>query len=129
MEIASIDIKPDLTDRVAIESMVEGFYAKVLSDPILAPVFLEVAHIRIDEHLPRIVDYWSKMLHADKAYKRNTIAIHRDLHKKQAFRRMHYEQWLRLFLSNLDEQFDGPYTEKARRIARNVINNMQQHFV
>lgn len=123
-----MDVKIDLADRAAIEELVASFYEKVLSDPVLAPVFLDVAKIRIEEHLPRIVDYWCKMLHGTKTYKRHTIAIHQHLHHQSAFEKVHYERWLLLFLSSIDERFSGPYTDKARRVAGNVIKNMQKHF-
>ncbi|MDP4650984.1 MAG: hypothetical protein NWS56_04425, partial [Haliea sp.] len=48
--------KPDLDCRANIEAFVQRFYARVLTDPQLAPIFLDVAQIDLDVHLPHIVD-------------------------------------------------------------------------
>ncbi|HCD57283.1 MAG TPA: globin, partial [Halieaceae bacterium] len=52
--------KPDLDNRATIEGFVDQFYARVLADPRLAPIFLDVAQIDLDVHLPHIKDYWCK---------------------------------------------------------------------
>ena len=50
---------PDLDSREQIERFVDAFYARMLHDPQLAPIFLDVACINLDVQLPHIKDYWS----------------------------------------------------------------------
>ncbi len=53
---------PDLDCRENIDAMVHGFYQRLLNDPLMAPVFLDVAGIDLNAHLPVICEYWYKML-------------------------------------------------------------------
>ena len=117
--------KPDLDSREAIESFVDRFYARLLADEQLAPVFLDVAEIDLSVHLPHIKDYWCKLLLGEQGYRRHTMNIHRQLHGKQALRPEDFQRWLALFNATLDEGFSGERTERARRIAAAIARNME----
>jgi hemoglobin len=73
--------KPDLDSRAHIEAFVDQFYARVLVDPQLAPIFLDAAQIDLAVHLPHIKDYWCKLLLGERGYTRHTMDIHRRLHR------------------------------------------------
>ncbi len=117
--------KPDLDSRDAIEAFVDRFYARLLADEQLAPVFLDVAGIDLAVHLPHIKDYWCKLLLGEQGYRRHTMNIHRQLHGKQALRAGDFQRWLALFNATLDEGFRGEQTERARRIAAAIAGNME----
>ncbi len=121
--------KPDLDCPVQITRMVHGFYDDLLADDLMAPLFLEVAAVDLKAHLPTISLYWQKMLLGDKSYRNNTMAKHRDVHRKAPFRDEHFTTWLNHFLENVDRNFAGPYAEKAKNIARNVIKNMRKQLL
>lgn len=108
--------------------MVDGFYERLLRDPALAPLFLDVAVIRIHEHLPRIKAYWCKMLLGERGYQRHMMQKHRAVNGCQRFTAIHYERWLALFEENLDEGFCGPLCERARGLARRVAGNMRRNL-
>lgn len=114
----------DLDTPERIERMVTLFYRRVLADPLLAPVFLEVAEIDLREHLPLIAAFWKKMLLGDPAYDRHMIAKHRALDDKAPLTGAHHERWLALFQANLDDHFQGPQTDRARLIAARIIDNL-----
>lgn len=116
---------PDMDTRERVEQFVDAFYAKVLNDTELAPIFLDVAAIDLDVHLPHIKDYWCKLLLGDTAYKRHTMNIHRDLHSKQELNPALFERWLALFIATLDERFAGECAERARQVATSIAGNMQ----
>ena len=46
--------RPDLDNRKSIELFVDRFYQRMLADPRLAPIFVTVAEIDLDVHLPHI---------------------------------------------------------------------------
>ena len=117
--------KPDLDSREAIEAFVDRFYARLLADERLAPVFLDVAGIDLAVHLPHIKDYWCKLLLGEQGYRRHTMNIHRQLHGKQALEAGDFQRWLALFNATLDEGFSGEQTERARRIAAAIAGNME----
>ena len=83
---------PDLDSRPQIEAFVDLFYARMLKDPQLAPIFLDVAAVDLAVHLPHIKDYWSKLLLGEAAYRRHTMNIHRQLHGKRPLEAADFER-------------------------------------
>ena len=119
---------PDLDSRDKVEQFVDSFYQRVLADPRLAPIFLDVAAIDLDVHLPHIRNYWCKLLLGESSYRRHTMNIHRALHAQQPLEEADFQRWLALFKATLDEGYIGPYAEKARRIAGAIAGNMQKNL-
>lgn len=117
---------PDLDSREAIEAFVDRFYARLLADEQLAPLFLDVAGIDLEVHLPHIKDYWAKLLLHEPDYRRHTMNIHRRLHARQALTAENFERWLNLFTTTVDQYYAGEYARKAKRIATAIAGNMQQ---
>lgn len=115
----------DLDCPAHIRAFVEAFYARLLADPAMAPIFLEVAAIDIGHHLPLICAYWEKLLLGEDAYRRHTMNIHRAVHARRALQRADFERWLAHFEAALDAGFGGPFAERARGIARRIAGNMQ----
>ncbi|EED32612.1 conserved hypothetical protein [gamma proteobacterium NOR5-3] len=111
-----------------IDSFVDAFYERVLVDPVLAPLFLEVAQVDITEHLPRIKAYWRKMLLGESDYQRHMMRKHREVDARQPFADEHYERWLFLFEETLTKHPLGAQTERASELARRVAGNMRQNL-
>lgn len=116
----------DLDSRQNIEKFVDQFYQKMLSDPKLAPIFVDVAEIDLAIHLPHIKNYWCKLLLGDSNYQRHTMNIHRQLHSKQALHPHDFQKWLQTFESTMDSGFAGPKAEQAKRVARSIASNMER---
>lgn len=115
---------PDLDCREMIDAMVHGFYQRLLNDPVMAPVFFEVAGIDLNRHLPIICQYWHKMLLGDSGYQRHMMAKHRALDDKLRLTGEHHERWLGHFMANLDGRYAGPFTDRARRLAARIMDNL-----
>jgi len=124
--VTPVEQKPDLDSREHIEDFIEDFYARLLVDQQLAPIFLDVAAIDLDVHLPHIKDYWCKLLLGEKSYQRHTMNIHRQLHGKQPLQPGDFQRWLALFNATLDENYAGERTERARQVAASIAANMEQ---
>ena len=118
----------DLDAPDAIDALVERFYARVLRDPLLAPLFTEVAGIDLDSHLPRTKASGRKTLLADPTYHRHMMARHRAVDARRPFEARHYARWLSLFETALDEGARGPAAERARRLARRIAGNMRRNL-
>ena len=116
--------RPDLDSRPQVERFVGLFYARLLADERMSPIFLEVARVDLEQHLPHIQDYWSKRLLGERGHGRHTIDIHRELHGKRPLAGGDFERWLSHFHGTLDDHFAGEHTEKARRIASAIAANM-----
>jgi hemoglobin len=117
--------RPDLDSAERIRLFIEAFYARVLRDELLAPIFLDVARIDLDKHLPIIRGYWEKLILGSDSYRRHTMNIHRALHARQALDAAAFARWLTLFEQTLDDGFSGSHAERARRVARHIARNMQ----
>ena len=117
---------PDLDSRENIERFVDLFYQRMLADEQLAPIFVDVAEIDLDVHLPHIKDYWCKLLLGEKNYQRHTMNIHRQLHGKRPLASDDFERWLAFFKATVDDHFAGERAERAKRVAASIAANMQK---
>ena len=120
--------KRDLSNRADIETFVRAFYTHLLADPELAPLFLNVAAIDLDKHVPIICDYWQKLLFGVTSYQRHTMNKHRAINAKYPFTRRHFELWTHYFIATMDGQFQGPLADKAKRIALRIAHNMSERL-
>jgi hemoglobin len=118
--------KPDLDCRENIESFVDRFYQRILADRQLAPIFLDVAEIDLDVHLPHIKDYWCKLLLGEKNYRRHTMNIHRQLHSKRMLHKQDFDRWLATFVGTVDDNFAGERAERSKVIAQTIADNMRK---
>jgi truncated hemoglobin YjbI len=60
-----------LVDREDVERLVRTFYTRAFDDPLLGPVFLDVAHLDLEAHLPVMCDFWETVLFRAGLYRRN----------------------------------------------------------
>ena len=122
-------MNPDLDSPEHITLFLQHFYGQLLEDPVLAPIFLDVAGIDLRVHLGHIQAYWEKLLLGHDDYRRHTMNIHRALHSKQALTSADFEQWLMHFTTSVDALFAGPQAERAKHIAVHIADNMTRHIV
>ena len=120
-----MDQRPDLDSPEQIRVFIDAFYARVLADPLLAPIFLDVAVVDLSRHIPIICAYWEKLILGGDGYRRHTMNIHRALHAKRSLDRQDFERWLKLFHEVLDANFEGPLAERAKSVASRIAHNMQ----
>ncbi len=52
----------DLNSRGQVHDLVVGFYRELVMDDLLATIFEEVAEVDWAEHIPRLIDYWCRVL-------------------------------------------------------------------
>ena len=121
-----VETVQDLDCRENIEAFVQQFCRQMLADPQLAPIFLDVAGIQIEEHFPRIISYWEKLLLGKTDYQRHTMNIHREVDAQQQFTSEDFVRWYALFEATANQSFAGDKTERAKRVAKKIANNMAQ---
>lgn len=124
-------MKPDIKNRADIQQVVEAFYKRLLADPVMSPIFIEVANVDLEEHLPILVDFWDSILFYTAIYKGNAMLPHLQLHQKHPFIKEHFKRWLAFFNLSIDELFEGEKAtlmkERAKSIAMLMemkVNNM-----
>ncbi|WAC18156.1 group III truncated hemoglobin [Luteolibacter sp. SL250] len=119
---ATQDGKADILGREDIERLVDRFYASVRQDPVLGPVFDEIAEVNWDHHLPRLCDFWETVLFRTGSYRGNPLAVHRHLLGRTPMDRAMFDRWLDLFSSTVDRHFAGDNAGHIKRVAGDMAN-------
>ncbi|MNS93348.1 Group 3 truncated hemoglobin ctb [compost metagenome] len=114
-----------LETRDDIQTLVDGFYDKVRKDPLIGPIFNDVAKVDWHEHLPKLYNFWADLLLGEDTYRGRPFPPHMRLNLELT----HFERWLALFVLTVDEHFHGLKAEEAKaravRIARNFMINLR----
>ena len=111
-----INSQPDIASEAAIRLLVDGFYAKVVEDALLGPVFNGFAHVDWPRHLPVMYDFWSSLLLGTTRYHGRPFPKHLPLPIGAA----HFQRWLALFEATVNEHFACPKAEEAMVRARGI---------
>ena len=110
----------DIETRADVERLVRAFYGQALEDPIIGWLFVDIAKLDLEEHVPVIASFWSTILLDEQSYSGGAFRPHAALHAKARLRAGHFERWLALWTSTVDELFAGERAEEAKAHARRV---------
>jgi hemoglobin len=110
----------DIETRADIEQLVRAFYGRAFEDPVLGFIFVEVAQLDLEAHLPRIAGFWETILLGAKSYSGGAFAPHAALNAKVRLFPGHFERWLWLWRTTIDELFAGERAELAKAHAGRV---------
>ncbi len=100
----------DIESREDIEQLVNAFYDQVLKDDILAPFFTK---LNFEHHLPKMIHFWSFVLLDEAGYTTDVTKKHINMPLKKA----HFDRWIELFNSTVDQSFSGEKAEAAKQRA------------
>lgn len=119
----------DIETRADCERLVRAFYGRALDDPIIGWLFVDVAKIDLEAHIPVITSFWETILLGARSYSGGAFRPHAALHAKAGLRGAHFERWLLLWRSTVDELFAGERAELAKqhavRVARAFHSRVQ----
>lgn len=119
--------KKEITSREDVQILVQEFYGKVRKDSLIGPIFNDVAKVNWDEHIPKLINFWSDILLGEETYMGRPFPPHLRFNLEIS----HFERWLKLFVQTVDENFKGMKAEEAKsramNIARNFLTNIE-HF-
>lgn len=110
----------DIESRADCEALVRAFYGRALEDPVIGFIFVDVARLDLDKHLPVIASFWETVLLAARSYGGGAFAPHAALHAKVPLRAGHFERWLMLWTQTVDELFAGERADLAKHHAQRV---------
>jgi hemoglobin len=114
------DTRPDIQDRADCERLVRAFYGRAMTDPIIGFIFSDVARLDLEAHVPRITAFWETILLGAPSYRGGAFRPHAELNMRVRLRAGHFERWLSLWRSSVDEQFAGERAELAKAHAARV---------
>ena len=72
----------DIQNQDDLYLLVDEFYKKLLSDNSISYIFTDVVKIKMEEHLPILVTFWSQAILGTGGYVKNLTQIHLDINKK-----------------------------------------------
>jgi hemoglobin len=110
----------DIEDRADCERLVRAFYGRALTDPIIGWIFADVARLDLEAHVPVIASFWETILLGAPSYRGGAFRPHAELHAKVPLRSGHFERWLVLWRTTVDELFAGERAELAKAHAQRV---------
>lgn len=103
-------MKNDITDIQDIRLLVDTFYRKVREDGLLADIFNNKIEDRWPEHLEKMYRFWQTVLLDVHTYYGSPFLPHHKLPVAAE----HFERWLQLFGSTVDDLFEGEKAERAK---------------
>jgi len=118
----------DIESRADCERLVRSFYGRALEDPIIGFLFVDVAKLDLEAHVPRITSFWETILLGAQSYGGGAFRPHALLHQKVPLRRAHFDRWLTLWTETVDELFAGERAELAKAHATRVAAAFHQRL-
>ncbi|MDI9978363.1 group III truncated hemoglobin [Rhodococcus sp. IEGM 1307] len=119
---------PDISTRADLELLLRHFYGRAFADPVLEPAFETLAVIGIDDHLPVMCDFWETILLRTGVYRGSAFAVHRALHGRHGFTDRHFDRWVELWASSVDELFAGDVAGRAKGEAAKIADAMRRRL-
>ncbi len=106
-------MKHDIKNKADIELLIRSFYASLLTNEEIQPMF---ANIDFEAHMPHMVAFWSFVLLDEEGYKTNVF----DKHVHLPIKEHHFEIWLKHFENTIDSLFEGEKAEMAKLRAQTI---------
>ncbi len=115
----------DIQNQEDLLLLVTNFYSKLLADNSISYIFTEVVKIKLEEHLPILVTFWSQAILGTGGYYNNLTQIHLDVSKKKHLSPELFKIWTNHFNTAVDEHFSGLNAEKIKTQALNLGTVLQ----
>jgi len=118
-------MKKDIQTRADIELMINLFYEKVKSDPLIGYIFTDVVKVNWQKHLPTMYSFWENTIFYTGGYSGNPMDIHKKLNQRVPLKAVFFERWTKLFTDTVDELFVGEKASLAKQRATSIAVVMQ----
>ena len=118
----------DITSSEDIKQLINSFYTRVREDDVIGYIFNDIAKVDWEKHLPRMYAFWEFLLLGKESYQGNPLEPHRRLHGMVPLTAAHFDRWLLLFTSTVDELFHGLHAEEAKNRAKLIAMTWQPKF-
>lgn len=115
----------DIQTQTDLYLLVDEFYKKLLSDTAINYIFTDVVKIKIEEHLPVLVTFWSQAILGTGGYTNNLTQIHLDIDKKEHLTPALFTIWLNHFYATVDSYFMGSNAERIKTQALSLATILQ----
>jgi hemoglobin len=106
-------MKKDIESRADIELLVDTFYTQVKQDDVIGHYFNDVVKLSWETHIPIMYNFWETVLLNTAGYKGNVMQAHINLDKRTPMQDEHYDRWLLLWISTVNQLFEGNKASEA----------------
>src|SRR5690606_3893439 len=101
--------KHDIQNLDDIKLLVNTFYTRVQQNDLIGPIFNGVIKDNWPAHLEKMYGFWQTLLLDVQAYTGSPFPKHAKLPVEQE----HFDTWMRLFTSTVNELFEGEKAKEA----------------
>ncbi|MFZ4105425.1 group III truncated hemoglobin [Flavobacterium sp.] len=115
----------DIQNQEDLYEVINDFYKKLLADEAISYIFTDVVKIKLEDHLPILVAFWSQSILGTGGYFNNLTQIHLDVNAKSYLSKELFEIWLNHFEAAINENFYGINCERMKNQAHNLSTVMQ----
>jgi hemoglobin len=115
----------DIQNQDDLYQLVDEFYKRLLNDDAISYIFTDVVKIKIEEHLPILVTFWSQAILGTGGYTNNLTQIHLEVNRKEHLTPELFKIWLNHFESSVNKLFCGSNAEKIKTNALNIATVLQ----
>lgn len=116
----------DIESREDLYKIVSLFYQKLFADDLMRHFFVSLSEPNdLEIHLKLLVDFWDGVLFHSGTYSKNAMRPHIEKHIETPFEKKHFDSWLELFKSSIDELFIGENCEIIKNRAESIAMVMR----
>ncbi len=115
----------DIQTKKDLYFLVNEFYKKLLDDNRINYVFTDIVKIKIEEHLPILVTFWSQMILGTGGYTNNLTDIHLKVDQLEHLTPELFDIWIFHFNSTVNENFVGKNADEIKLQAKNLSTILQ----
>jgi hemoglobin len=87
-----------------------------------------VAEVDWTVHIPRLIDYWARVLLRQPGYDGYILGPHQRVHALERFEAEHFDRWYRLWVETIDASWSGPRAEMAKEHAAKTANMLARRL-
>lgn len=116
--------KQDISSHRDIERLLKHFYQRVLADEIIGFYFTDIMRFSLDQHLAKVTDFWVQQLFSERVYHGELFKRHQEIHHLTAISQHHFQRWLHLFETSIDELYLGPRCNAMKQRANAIAHAM-----
>lgn len=102
--------KRDIESLEDIKLLVDTFYGHIQEDDMLGIIFNQNIQDKWPEHLAKMYRFWQTLLLGEHTYNSRPFPPHAHL----PIKKVHFDQWLRIFTQTIDSLFEGERVEEAK---------------
>ncbi len=118
----------DIRDRDDIAALIKAFYARAFADSVLGPIFIDIARMDLDAHMPVMCDFWETVLFQAGLYKGNAFNVHLEVHTQVPLTAMHFQRWLDTWEATVDDLAAGDRAIQAKVQAGRIAGSIRRRL-